>query len=135
MRPFAAYLGTSAVAVTAAVALVWPWLDGGGRAGVLVGAAVALLVQAVAFGLLLRYRASGHAFVAVLAGGTALRFAAVAMVAIAVIRWPIVPVAPTLLALAGFLFGLLLLEPLFLRRAAGRSGRAAPESAGEPAAR
>lgn len=119
MRAFAAYLGAALLVLAAATALLWPWLDDPGRAGVAAAAAAALVVQAVAFALLVRYRTSGRAFFAVLAGGAALRLGAVVLAALAVVRWRMVPAAPTLLALAGFLFGLLLLEPLFLRRAGG----------------
>lgn len=119
MRAFAAYLGTALLVLAGATALLWPWLDGPGRAGVAAAAALALGVQAVAFALLVRYRTCGRAFFTVLAGGAALRLGAVVLAALAVLHWRIVPAAPTLLALAGFLFGLLLLEPLFLRRAAG----------------
>lgn len=119
MRAVAAYLGTAAAALAAATALLWPWLDAGGRAGVLAAALIALLAQALAFALLVRWRGTGHQFFAGMAGGAALRFGVVAIVAVVVSRWPIVPAGPTLLSLAGFLFGLLLLEPLFLRRAGG----------------
>jgi hypothetical protein len=46
------------------------------------------------------------------------RFGVIGAVAVLVVRRPSLPPVPTLLALAGFLFGMLLLEPLFFRKAA-----------------
>ncbi|MBI4520669.1 MAG: hypothetical protein HY701_07510 [Gemmatimonadetes bacterium] len=116
MTALVPYLGTAAVALVVATGLLWPWLDGPARGGVVAAATVALVTQTVAFWLLARYRTSGYAFMTVLAAGTALRFGVVVIAAVVVTRWPVAPVAPTLLSLAGFLFGLLLLEPPFLRR-------------------
>jgi hypothetical protein len=49
-------------------------------------------------------------------GGTLVRMGLILVAALVLTRVEELPPAPTLLALAGFFFGLLLLEPLFLRR-------------------
>lgn len=99
------------------VGVLWPWLDAPGRRGILAAAAVAWPVQVVAFALLVRYRSRMHRFLAVWAGGTLVRLGLIGGVAFALTRVPGLAVAPTLLGLAGFLFGLLLLEPVFFRLA------------------
>jgi len=95
-----------------AVALLWPWLDAPARRGVAVAAAVAWLVQVGAFAALNRARERMRPFLAAWAGGTVVRMGVI--VAAAGAAWlGDLPPASTLLALAGFFFGLLLLEPLF----------------------
>ena len=108
--------GTAAVAVVGLGTLIlWPFLDPAGRHGVLVAAAIALPVQLVAFAILLRFRGRVRGFMAAWAGGMAVRALAVAGVAFVVIRSGGEAAVPTLLALAGFFFALLLLEPFYFR--------------------
>lgn len=92
---------------------VWPFLDPAGRNGVLVAAAIALPVQIVAFAALNHYRGQLSGFLAAWVGGTFVRMVVVAVVAVVVIRSGTEGAVPMLLALAGFFFGLLLLEPIF----------------------
>jgi hypothetical protein len=82
--------------------------------GVLVAALVAYPIQLAAFFMLVRYWGEGKRFLLVWVGGTVARMGVLLGVALLVWRTEMVPLAPTLLALAGFFFGLLLLEPLFL---------------------
>lgn len=100
-----------------AVALIvlglWPFLDPAGRNGVMFAAAIALPVQVIAFAVLNRYHGQVNGFLAAWVGGTFMRMAVIAVAAIVVIRSGMDGGVPMLLALAGFLFGLLLLEPMF----------------------
>jgi hypothetical protein len=108
--------GAAAVAVVGLGTLaVWPFLEPVGRRGVLLAACIALPVQLVAFALLVHFRGRVRGFMAAWAGGMAVRALAVAAVAFLVIRAGGEGVAPTLLALAGFFFALLLLEPIYFR--------------------
>jgi len=108
--------GTSAVAVVALLTLVlWPFLEPEGRQGVLIAAGVALPVQVIAFAVLVRFRGRVAGFMAAWAGGMAVRALAVAAVAFVVIRSGSRGAVPMLLALAGFFFALLLLEPVYFR--------------------
>ena len=109
------YAVTSVVAIATIVAGLWPFLEPAGRNGVLVAAAVALPVQVIAFWALNRSRTELNGFLAAWIGGTLVRMAVIAVVAILVIRSGTEGAVPMLLALAGFFFGLLLLEPVYFR--------------------
>jgi len=78
-------------------------------------ALLAYPIQMLAFSMLIRYWGEGNRFLLVWVGGTIVRMGVIFLAALAVWRSESLPPAPTLLALAGFFFGLLLLEPLFLR--------------------
>jgi len=108
--------GAAAAAVVALLTLIlWPFLEPSGRQAVLVAAAVALPVQIAAFSILVRFRGRVNGFMAAWAGGMAVRALAVAGVAFVVIRSGGEGAVPMLLALAGFLFALLMLEPVYFR--------------------
>jgi hypothetical protein len=104
------------VVILLVTAGLWPFLSGSARTGVLVAGAVAWPIQLVAFGSLVRFWGKPERFLLVWVGGTLIRMGAIVLAAILLVRTDELPPAPTLLALAGFFFGLLLLEPLFLRR-------------------
>jgi len=114
-----------ALAGSAGVAAVtlglWPFLEADGRRGVLVAGAIALTVQSLTFWTLLRYRGQVRAFFAVWAGGTAVRMLVIVAVATIAIRRDLPGTVPMLLALAGFFFGLLLLEPVYFRARVGET--------------
>lgn len=109
------YALTGGVAIAAIVGALWAFLDPAGRTGVLLAGAVALPVQVLAFWALRRFRGRGNAFLAAWVGGTLARMAVVGVVALVVIRSGMDGAVPMLLALAGFFFGLLLLEPVYFR--------------------
>jgi len=109
------YGGVAFLALLLVIAGFWPWVSPSARAGILVAALVAYPVQVVAFFLLIRFWGEGKRFLVVWIGGTLVRMGVILLAAIAVTQMETLPPAPTLLALAGFFFGLLLLEPLFLR--------------------
>ena len=114
--------GTASVLLVALVTLgLWPFLGDAARAGVLAAGFVALPVQVVAFALLVRYRGRTEGFMAAWAGGMALRVLAVVMAAIVVIRTGTPSAVSLLLALAGFFFALLLIEPVYFRAESGRT--------------
>jgi hypothetical protein len=109
------YGATGVGAVAVIVLGLWPFLDDAGRNGVVVAAAIALPVQVLAFTALNRFRGELGGFLAAWVGGTLVRMLVIAVVAIAVIRSGTEGAVPMLLALAGFFFGLLLLEPVYFR--------------------
>lgn len=129
MRSVGGYAGAGLALVLALTALLWPWLEPGGRRGVLLAGAVAWPVQVVAFGLLVRRREEMKSFLVAWVGGTVVRLGLILVAAFVLVRLDGVAVAPALLALAGFFFGLLLLEPVFFRAAAGDDGADADDGA------
>lgn len=114
MSPWMRYGVAGLVFLVLTTGMLWPWLDRPGRAGVTGAALVALPLQVVLFALLRASRQRMNRFLIVWAGGTLIRMGVV-VAAVAVVMKTSAPPAPTLLALAGFLFGLLLLEPVFFR--------------------
>ena len=113
----AKYAGVGTAGVTVVILGLWPFLDSASRAGLLIAAAVALPVQWVSFAALMRFRGKPTGFLGVWVGGTALRMAAVGLVAFFAIVRDLEGLAALMLALAGFLFGLLLLEPMYFKSA------------------
>mgnify|MGYP001812485439 FL=1 len=115
MRASGKYAASAIGVVALVTLLLWPWLDSDARRGVVLAGLIALPVQITAFWMLLRYRDRVNGFLAVWAGGTLVRMGVVAVVATFVIRAGMDGAVTMLLALAGFFFGLLLLEPVFFR--------------------
>ena len=115
MTQIVRYGGVALVVVLVGIAGSWPWVSPSSRVGILVAALVAYPVQMVAFFLLIRFWGDGTRFLLVWVGGTVVRMGVILAAALVVSQMTILPPGPTLLALAGFFFGLLLLEPLFLR--------------------
>ncbi len=83
--------------------------------GLATAGSVAWAVQIAVFGLLVHGWERQERFLAAWVGGMLARLAAVAAVAWVVVRRGVPDPAATLLGLAGFLFAMLLLEPVFLR--------------------
>lgn len=108
-----ATIGVSVIAIV--VVGLMPILDAVAWRGVVVAAAIALPVQIAAFAVLNRYHGQLNGFLAAWVGGTMLRMIVLAVVAFVVIRGGTDGAVPMLLALAGFFFGLLLLEPVCFR--------------------
>lgn len=122
MNPIARYAVAGLLLLALATGVLWPLLGPEGRRGVLLAAAVAWPVQVVAFGLLRRHRDALRRFLAAWVGGTLVRMVLIGVAAFLLTRIEGVALAPTLLALAGFFFGLLLLEPVFFRTGADGAG-------------
>ncbi|HUF51177.1 MAG TPA: hypothetical protein VMN60_10105 [Longimicrobiales bacterium] len=79
-------------------------------------AGVAYALQLVSFAALVAVRGRNEWFLAGWLAGMVARFATVLLVAYWLSRSAALPQAPALISLVAFLFVLLLLEPLFLRR-------------------
>jgi hypothetical protein len=94
---------------------LWPFLSPSARAGLMVAALVAYPIQMLAFFLLIRFWDDKNRFLLVWVGGTVVRMGVILVAALVVTQDNRLPPAPTLLGLAGFFFGLLLLELLFLK--------------------
>ena len=109
------YGGVAFLVLFVVNAVLWPWLSPPARAGVLAAAAIAYPVQMLAFFLLVRHWEDRNRFLLFWIGGTVVRMGVILAAALFLTRVEGLPPAPTLLSLAGFFFGLLLLEPLFLR--------------------
>ncbi len=115
LRAWIAYAVTGAL-VIAVSALVVAQLGGAGIGkAVWLSAAFAYGLQAIAFALLLLVRDQTPLFMAGWLGGMVLRFAAVGGLAFYASRYTTLPLEALLLSLVGFVFLLLLLEPVFLR--------------------
>ena len=109
------YGGVALLVLLVTNAVLWPWISQPARLGILVAAAIAFPVQMLAFFLLVRFWEERNRFLMIWIGGTVVRMGVILVAALVLTRIDGLPPAPTLLGLAGFFFGLLLLEPLFLR--------------------
>jgi hypothetical protein len=106
-----------AAAVTLAGAGIGTLLAGPGAAGaVWFAAGLAWVLQLAAFAALVLVRERHELFLVGWGVGMVLRFAAVGVVAFWLTRDPVFPPKPALVSLVAFVFILLMLEPLFLRR-------------------
>lgn len=117
MSPSLKYAATGFAGIATFAVVLWPFLDPASRNGILLAGAVALPVQALAFAALYRFREDVNGFMAAWLGGTLVRMGVIGVVAAVVIRSGMQGAVPMLLALAGFFFGLLLLEPVYFRPA------------------
>lgn len=115
MRAMLAYAGVSACLLVLAAGGLSLLLDPAGSRSVWLAAVVAWAVQVASFGMLVVAAGDGGRFMVGWAGGMALRMAAVVAMAVWVVRFGGLPAAPLLLSLVGFVFVLVLVEPLFLR--------------------
>lgn len=115
MSPTLKYAVAGLGIVSTATVVALPFLTPAGRRGVVMAALIALTVQIAAFWGIFRFKNELSSFLAAWIGGTLVRLAVVAVVAAGVVRNGADGAIPTLLALAGFFFGLLLLEPVYFR--------------------
>ncbi len=117
MRALGRYALTGLLMIAVAVAGLFPFLDDQGRSGVLIAAAIAYPVQVAAFGLVLRYRAEPSRFFIWWGAGVLVRMGVIVVVGLVALRIESLGAEAILLSLAGFFFGLLLIEPVFLKGA------------------
>lgn len=115
MTPVGRYGATGFLLLLIVVTGLWPFLEADGRRGIALAAAVAYPIQLFAFWLLIRYRQEMNRFLVIWAGGTLVRMGVIVVVGLWATRLDNVAPIPMLLALGGFFFVLLLLEPAFFR--------------------
>jgi hypothetical protein len=115
VRSSVKYTASAIGVVALGTLLLWPWLGEQDRGGVVIAALIALPVQVPAFCLLLRFRRRMNGFLAVWLGGTLVRMGVILVVATVAVRTDANGAVAMLLALAGFFFALLLLEPVYFR--------------------
>jgi len=109
------YAFTGLLGVALITLVFMPFLDPAGRRGLVIAALIALPIQILAFSAMLSFRSDWNRFLVVWVGGTLVRMVVIALAAFVAIRLDLEGLAPMLLALAGFFFGLLLIEPIYLR--------------------
>lgn len=116
MKSLGRYAATAALILLLGVLAAWSFVDADGRTALVVAAAMAFLVQLAAFAGLGFAGGDANRFLAVWGAGVLVRMVLVA--AVGLTREAIPGVDPTvlLMALCGFLFALLLLEPVFMSR-------------------
>nr|PZN89612.1 MAG: hypothetical protein DIU52_12300 [bacterium] len=112
-RAILGYAVASGLAVGLGVLVAAVWLGPQDAAAVRTAAVAAYVIQVVGFAALVSAR--GARFFVAWGGGTLLRLGAVLAAAVWLARTQARPPAPLMLGLAGFLFVLLLLEPIFFR--------------------
>jgi len=117
LRALVRYALAGFLMIAIAVAALFPFLQDEGRRGVLLAAGVAYPVQIVAFGLLLRARGEPSRFFVWWGVGVAVRIGVVVVAGLVALRIESLGAEALLLSLAGFFFGLLLIEPAFLKAA------------------
>lgn len=116
MRAWFSYAAASLV-VLLVLAGFAAWLVSDDAAGAIwLSAAIAWLLQQASFAALVAVRGRDQLFLLGWAAGIAVRFGAVGVMAFWLARDEFVPRAPALYSLVTFVFVLLLMEPLFLRR-------------------
>jgi hypothetical protein len=116
MRPMLAYAGVSLAVVIGGGAVLGLVLGGESAPAVWWSAAVAYAIQLGAFALLLAGRRRKGMFLVGMVGGMGSRLVAVIVAGVWVTRTEAYPAAALLVSLVGFLFLLLLLEPVFIRK-------------------
>jgi hypothetical protein len=112
------YAAVSAVVTLAGAAVGSLLVSDGAARAVWFAAGLAYALQLIAFAALVAVRGRNELFLVGWLAGLILRFGALAVVAFWLSRTPVFPRAAALLSLVSFVFVLLMLEPLFLRRGA-----------------
>jgi hypothetical protein len=105
----------AAVAVSATLAAFLAGISTARATAIWVAALLAYALQLAAFALLIAFRDQAQLFLMAWAGGMVLRVLALVGCAYWVSQTNALPRAPLLLGYVGFVFLLVLLEPLFLR--------------------
>lgn len=118
MKALGRYAVATILIVGLAVGGLWPFLDGAGRASLLLASGIALPVQWASFLLVVRSLGDSTQFLLRWAIGVLARMGLVAAVGLLLPRMGDLDGPVLLLSLCGFFFALLLLEPLFFRNQA-----------------
>ena len=114
-RAWGLYAVTALVLTAAVAGVVSRFVSQNDARAIWFSAGLACVLQLIAFAGLLRVRNQAQLFLAVWVIGMALRFGALGGVAWWLSRSAALPREAALLSLVGFVFLLLLLEPVFLR--------------------
>ncbi|HET9441269.1 MAG TPA: hypothetical protein VFO52_13925 [Longimicrobiales bacterium] len=114
-KAWLAYAAAGLVLVVLITIVAAALADTTARRAIVIAAVIAYVLQLVAFGLLLALRDKAHLFIAGWLGGMLLRFGALGACLFWASRTTALPRTPLVLSLVGFVFMLLLLEPVFLR--------------------
>ncbi|MDX1566443.1 MAG: hypothetical protein R3223_01500 [Longimicrobiales bacterium] len=114
MKEWARYGLASLLILAIVSAGLWPFLDERSRSGLTLAAATAFSTQLVAFGLLRWARRHSERFLMAWAAGILARFGVLGVTALVASRFSGIGTPALVLGLAGFLFVLALMEPLFL---------------------
>jgi hypothetical protein len=110
------YAGVSAGVTLSGALFATLLLQGAARSAVWFAAGLAWVLQLASFGALVAVRRRNELFLLGWLAGLVLRFGAVGAMAFWLSRSGVLPLAPALVSLVVFVFILLMLEPLFLRR-------------------
>lgn len=116
MRAWVAYAGASLVLVAVLAGLVSLATGAAADRAIWVSAGVAWALQLAAFAALVAVRGQQTLFIAGWAGGMGLRGLALGVLAWVSTRTGAFPPEPLLVSFVAFLFLLVLLEPVFLKR-------------------
>ena len=116
MKAWLAYAGVGLIVTLAGAGVGTLLMPAPAMGAVWFGAVVAYVLQLIAFAALIAVRERSELFLLGWLGGLVLRFGVVGLVAFWLSRREVFPLAPALLSLVAFVFVLLLMEPLFLRR-------------------
>ncbi|HEX6308103.1 MAG TPA: hypothetical protein VFZ69_07945 [Longimicrobiales bacterium] len=116
MRAWLAYAGVGLMVTVAGAVVATLFIAREAVGAVWFSAGLAYALQLVAFAGLVAVRDRSELFLVGWLAGLVLRFGVVGLMAYWLTRSEVYPVAPALMSLVAFVFVLLLLEPLFLRR-------------------
>jgi hypothetical protein len=116
LRAWLLYAAVAAAMTLAGAGIGTLLVEPGSAGAVWFAAGLAYVLQLLAFAALVAVRERHELFLLGWGVGVALRFGAVGVVAFWLTRDPVFPPRPALVSLVFFVFMLLLLEPLFLRR-------------------
>lgn len=110
------WTASAALLVAIGVGAGWPFLDPAGRNGLLAAGGIAVAVQAVSFAAFNRLQEQEHGVLLALLVGAAARFGALGITGAVAMKVDTgLGRTPLILGLATFLFGLLMLEALFVK--------------------
>ena len=115
VKAWLAYAATGLLATTLIALAVRGLAPGSDARAIWLAAGIAYLVQLAAFGALLAVRGQGQLFMLAWLGGLEVRFGVLGLGAFLLSSSDALPRGATLISYVGFVFLLLLLEPLFLR--------------------
>lgn len=115
VRAWTAYAATGLALVVMVTFVAAALVEATVRPAIAIAAIIGYVLQLAAFALLLALRDKPRLFIAGWLGGMLLRFGTLGVLLYWASRTAVLPRGPLVLSLVGFVFLLLLLEPVFLR--------------------